>query len=167
MKKLAMVLLCISLIFALFGCQGKQKMEKTSTQDIQASTETSTQEFAKNDMEGYFEELRGEYQAEESGEDTDQYVGDYWHLDIAKNHKKPYFSLYDNAAGNPGVEGDIIHLSKDRMVIKINQDLYEGLPGDWEDEGKTIAISYEKKGNLLFLKNHQTTVKMSKLVEAR
>lgn len=164
MKKLVMGLLYVLLIFCLFACQQEQDSEGTSAKNTQTSMQTSTKT---DQMEVYFEELRGDYQAQESGDGTKQYVGSYWHLDLAKSHKKPYFALYDNEAGNPGVEGFIIRLTKDQIVVKINQDLYEGLPGDWEDDGKTITISYEKKGNLLFLSNHQTTVKMVKLEEQR
>ena len=60
-------------------------------------------------------------------------------------------AIFDNGAGNPGVEGQIISLDNKKIVIKVDYDLYEGTPGDWKLGDDTLELDYtiEDDGTLV------------------
>lgn len=91
--------------------------------------------------------LAGDYQAVESGNPQDpKYIAGWWHLFITDEYegKGPYLSLNDSASGNPGFEGRIMYLKKGILIVEIDEDLYEGMPADWqpEGEGKYAILDY-------------------------
>ena len=91
--------------------------------------------------------LIGDFQAVESGAPGDaKYVAGWWHLFITDEYqeKGPYLSLNDNGSGNPGFEGRIMYLKDGILIVEIDQDLYEGMPSDWqpEGEGKFAILDY-------------------------
>lgn len=92
-----------------------------------------------------------------------QNVDSWWVLDI---NEPAYFSIYDAEAGNPGVEGKIIHLDEEKIVFRINQSYYEELPANWELEeykGKDILIlSYKVTDSVIELTNNGDTIAFKK-----
>lgn len=72
-----------------------------------------------------------------SDDSLDNNTPGWWHLSIRSDYdgKGPYLALYDNGSGNPGVEGRIMYLKDDLVIVEIDQDLYEGMPADWQPEG--------------------------------
>ena len=107
-----------------------------------------------------FENLQGDYQAIES-EDVDY----YWHLYIGMlEDEKYYLSIYDNAAGNPGIEGKIIQLDDKMIKIKIDFDYFEEMPAAWELEDDTfIILQYQKEENgMIILTNAEKSVPFEK-----
>ncbi len=59
---------------------------------------------------------------------------------------RPYFSVYDNNAGNPGVEGRIMYLKNGILIVEIDDDLFEEMPANWstEEGGKYAILDYAK-----------------------
>ncbi|MBQ6457150.1 MAG: hypothetical protein IJJ31_08605 [Mogibacterium sp.] len=69
----------------------------------------------------------------------------------------PYLATFDDEAGNPGVEGKIVSLDKDTIVIKIDDGYYERLPDpDWKttDSDSRLEMHYEKSRDKLILENN-------------
>ncbi|MBQ0040550.1 MAG: hypothetical protein KBS56_00735 [Clostridiales bacterium] len=102
----------------------------------------------------------GEYQAV-AVEDEDNFVGGWWHLSIRDEYSEEGsdFSIYDNEAGNPGVEGKIVKLDDSSMVIEINPDYYDELPSsNWNDSGDTLEMTYVKTDSGIELTNSDCTI---------
>lgn len=102
----------------------------------------------------------GEYQAV-AVEDEDNFVGGWWHLSIRDEYSEEGsdFSIYDNEAGNPGVEGKIVKLDDSSIVIEINPDYYDELPsGNWNDSGDTLEMTYVKTDDGIELTNNSVTI---------
>lgn len=104
--------------------------------------------------------ISGEYQAKGIyNKEFNEYDGSYWHLSIIPSgtydHENDYLSIYDNSAGNPGVEGDISYLDSEKLKVRIDTDYYEELPdGDWECDGETLELSYQKTDEGIVLTNN-------------
>lgn len=80
-----------------------------------------------------------------------QLIDSYWHLYIDKE----YLSIYDNAAGNPGVEGSIISMDDSTITIEIDYDYFDEMPGDtWEEKDGTLTLNYKKTSNGIILENN-------------
>lgn len=109
-----------------------------------------------------FKSLVGDYQAEEGGSvEKGDYVGAYWHLFISDELPEEsdyYFSIYDNGAGNPGFHGEITNLDEKCMIVKVNLDDLEEMPGNWQHKDGYIEFDYEQKEDKLYLTNHQCKV---------
>lgn len=105
-----------------------------------------------------FSSLEGEYQVEYSDE-----VGSWWNLSIDIYEDDEYhLTIFDGEAGNPGVEGTIVDLSKDSMTIKVNQESYEELPtSKWKMDGDHLTLKYKKEGCSITLSNHGFDIKFS------
>ncbi len=93
--------------------------------------------------------ITGDYQAVESGEEGKlTYVAPWWHLFISEEYEGmgPYFSVYDNNAGNPGFEGRIMYLKDGILIVEIDDDLFEEMPANWSTEecGKYAILDYAK-----------------------
>ncbi len=103
--------------------------------------------------ESILQAISNEYQADD--EDAS-----YWHLYIGENEEdKAFFSIYDNAAGNPGVEGEIVSLTDSSLVIKVDQDMFEALPSSqWELSKDKLELTYELLEDGIRLTNHETAV---------
>lgn len=104
-----------------------------------------------------FDKIAGDYQA--VGEES------WWHLYIGKNDESgnQELSIYDNEAGNPGVEGEIISLDDESVTIKIDQELYDQLPsGDWKDSGENLEMTYEVTDKGIILTNNNAGVEFKK-----
>lgn len=106
--------------------------------------------------------IAGDYQAveQDTGNDED-YVGGFWHLYIGIDDEsgEPYFSIYDNAAGNPGVEGKIAEMGEEYMIVEYDPDYYDQLPSyKWQMEGKNLEIQYKKTLKGIELTNNGTTI---------
>ncbi len=102
----------------------------------------------------------GEYQAVEV-DDPDDYIGSWWHLSILMNHHEygNHLSIYDNEAGNPGVEGEIVLIDDKNIKIKIDPDLYDQLPsGQWKDSGEYLELTYEKTPEGIILTNNGKSI---------
>lgn len=107
----------------------------------------------------------GDYQAVEfdNGVDDD-YIGGYWHLTILNDDEKygNYLTIYDNEAGNPGVEGEIVSTDDSNIVIKIDPDYYDQLPSyHWKDAGEYLEMTYTKTDDGIELTNNGYTVKFN------
>ena len=69
----------------------------------------------------------------------------------------PYLTIYDDEAGNPGVEGKIIRLNKDTITIKIAFGYYAFLPdSDWKTTASDsrLEMHYKISNNKLILENN-------------
>ena len=74
-----------------------------------------------------------------------------------KSPRVPYLAIFDDEAGEPGVEGKIISLDKDTIVIEIAKDFYESLPDDgWKttDNDSRLEMHYKKSKDKLILENN-------------
>lgn len=94
--------------------------------------------------------ILGEYQAaEDSGTDG------WWHLSIGYNDEDSlYLSIYDNEAGNPGVEGPIVSLGDSQIAIEYDEEYYEQLPSDkWKTDGKYLIMDYSLDDERITLSN--------------
>lgn len=104
-------------------------------------------------------DIAGEYQvvAVEDVENDEDYVGTWWHLSI--DSKEKYLSIYDNGAGNPGVEGKINFIDGSSLIVKIDPDYYEELPsGKWKSDGETLEVKYKKTDEGIELENNGKTL---------
>lgn len=104
-------------------------------------------------------DIAGEYQvvAAEDVENDEDYVGTWWHLSI--DSKEKYLSIYDNEAGNPGVEGKIDFIDGSSLIVKIDPDYYEELPSaKWKSDGKTLEVKYKKTDEGIELENNGKTL---------
>lgn len=108
---------------------------------------------------GDFNRIEGQYQIIESKSD-DKEVGTWWHLSIVKDEDgKQYLAIYDNEAGNPGVEGEIVELTEDYIKIDIDQDYYDELPTyDWKQEGRYLELNYIDRGKDIELLNNDISL---------
>lgn len=147
--------LLITLVMAIgigtFAALTIQNEKSREEKEAQPSSYLTNQRQHDIDLEA-LAGLTGDYQAEESGDPgSDKYVAGWWHLMITEEHegKGPYLSVYDNGAGNPGFEGRIMYLKKGIVIVEIDEDLYEGMPADWqtEGEGKYAILDYRKSGD--------------------
>lgn len=102
----------------------------------------------------------GEYQAVEV-DNPDDYIGGWWHLSILEDDCEygDYLSIYDNEAGNPGVEGEIVLLDDKNIKIKIDPDYYDELPsGEWKDSGRYLELTYERISDGIILTNNEKSI---------
>lgn len=117
-----------------------------------------------SDVDGaMLESISGEYQVVEEGSEADS-IGYWWHLSIYNDvDKGPYLSIYDNSAGNPGVEGRIFALDDSNIKVKCDSDLTEEMPSDkWKQDGDYLKLKYEVKGNSIFLENSDRIIEFQK-----
>lgn len=134
--------------FAALSLNNEKHKEES---EAQPSSYLTNQRQHDIDMEE-LKTLTGEYQSEDTGDpESDNYVEDWWHLMITEEFegKGPYLSVYDNSAGNPGFEGRIMYLKDGIVIVEIDEDLYEGMPADWQPEGedKYAILDYRKSGD--------------------
>jgi len=151
--------LTITLIMAIgigtFAALSLNNEKQKEESEAQPSSYLTNQRKHDIDMEA-LAGLLGDYQAVESGDpDSSDYVAGWWHLMISEEYegKGPYLSVYDNGAGNPGFEGRIMYLQKGIVIVEIDEDLYEGMPADWqpEGEGKYAILDYRQSGDNVVL----------------
>lgn len=104
--------------------------------------------------------VNGEYQAVEV-DDPDDYIGSWWHLSILEDDQEygDYLTIYDNEAGNPGVEGEIVLIDDNNIKVKIDPDFYDQLPsGQWKDSGEYLELTYEKTPDGITLTNNEKSI---------
>ena len=102
----------------------------------------------------------GEYQAVEV-DDPDDYIGSWWHLSILEDDHDygDYLTIYDNEAGNPGVEGKIVLIDDKNIKVKIDPDYYDQLPsGQWKDSGEYLELTYERTQDGIILTNNGKSI---------
>ena len=78
----------------------------------------------------------------------------------------PYLAIFDDEAGNLGVEGRIISLDKDTITIKIADNYYEYLPdSDWKttDSDSRLEMHYKKIQDKLTLENNGKEMEFYKI----
>ena len=71
--------------------------------------------------------------------------------------KVPYLAIFDDEAGEPGVEGEIISLDEETITIKIEKDYFERLPdSDWKTSNfnSQLTMNYTRSGDKLTLENN-------------
>ena len=103
----------------------------------------------------------GEYQAVEV-DDPDDYIGSWWHLSILEDDYEygDYLSIYDNEAGNPGVEGKIVLIDDKSIKVEIDPELYDELPsGQWKDSGEYLELTYERIPEGIILTNNGKSIR--------
>lgn len=125
-------------MLCLCGCNKTAKSTKN-----QPTIDISIDEFASR-------AVVGEYQADEdSGTDG------WWHLSIRYDEEgNLYLSIYDNAAGNPGIEGPVVSLDDKQITIEYDEDYYDQLPSDkWKTEGKYLVMNYLLGSDGIILSN--------------
>lgn len=69
----------------------------------------------------------------------------------------PYFEIIDVEAANPGVEGKIIYLDEDTIIIKIDKFFFFELPNpNWKTSffNSILKMHYVKSGDTLILENN-------------
>ncbi len=117
-----------------------------------------------------FKSISGDYQAvaQETG-DPNGYVGDWWHLYIGDDEEHgAYLAIYDNAAGNPGVEGPIYALDDSTVKIKCDPDLTDQLPSsEWEPDGDYLEMTYTTTDSGIILENSGKAIEFKKDVNFR
>lgn len=90
----------------------------------------------------------------------------YWHLHISADEPDEGdndFSIYDNYAGNPGVEGVIVSLDETKIKVKYDEDLYDALPSDkWEINGDYLEVTYEVTDSGITLTNSGESLNFEK-----
>ena len=111
--------------------------------------------------------IEGEYQIVESKSD-DNNAGSWWRLSIHETNYDDekhveYFSIYDNEAGNPGVEGKIVELTDNYIKVLIDPEYYDKLPsGKWHQKGKYLEMSYTKNNKDIILSNNNISLYFEK-----
>ena len=103
----------------------------------------------------------GEYQAVEV-DDPDDYIGSWWHLSILEDDYEygDYLTIYDNEAGNPGVEGKIVLIDDKNIKVKIDPNYYDQLPsGQWKDSGEYLELTYERTPDGIILTNNGKSIR--------
>lgn len=108
-------------------------------------------------------DITGEYQvvAVEDVNNDEDYIGTWWHLSI--DSKEKYLSIYDNEAGNPGVEGKIDFIDGSSLIVKIDPDYYEALPSaKWKSDGETLEVKYMKTDRGIELENNGKVISFIK-----
>lgn len=106
--------------------------------------------------------VAGEYQAVEfdNGNDDD-YIGGYWHLYIGQDEESGdwNFSIYDNEAGNPGVEGPITEMDEESFTVKYDPDFFDQLPSShWNMDGDYLKVEFELTADGIELSNNGKTI---------
>lgn len=87
------------------------------------------------------EEFRGGWECEETTlEDPNSYTG-YLHLEVSDDGN---YSMYDIAAGNPGIEGWLEVLSDTELILHIEKTVDTDIPVEWD------GISYDQKMRYCF-----------------
>lgn len=147
----AIILACLILLFVGCSSGDKNSFEKTISSDEYAA-------------------VCGDYQAVGNEVDGEDYVGTYWHLTICEmdgeDGQVPYLTIYDNAAGNPGIEGKIVGLHDQTIMIEYDPDYYEELPSaHWEVSGKYLELTYEQSESGITLTNHDYGIVFEKDIE--
>lgn len=69
----------------------------------------------------------------------------------------PYFEIVDVEAANPGVEGQIIYLDEDTIIIKIDTFFFFDMPNpNWKSNffNSVLKMHYAKSGDRLILENN-------------
>lgn len=101
-----------------------------------------------------FASVKGEYQCIEKDIN-------YMHLSISDDFEEfPYhLSIYDNAAGNPGVEGEIIHMDDSVITIQIDMDLFDEMPPGWQEDEETLTMGYHLENDGIVLGNQGVDVR--------
>ena len=101
-----------------------------------------------------FNLISGDYQVV-AEENDDDYIGTWWHLSIHYDDEQgPYLSIYDNEAGNPGVEGPIVELNNDSVKIQWDPDYMDQLPsGKWKLDGDFLTMDYQINADGIELTN--------------
>lgn len=91
-----------------------------------------------------FSSLIGEYQVVAQENDNHELsVGGWWHLSVL-DEEGPYLSIYDNEAGNPGVEGKVVALDESNIKIETDPDLTDELPAfEWSLVGNKTFVNGE------------------------
>ena len=153
--KWLMITLIMAMGIGTFAALSLNNEKRKEESEAQPSSYLTNQRQHDIDMEE-LKTLLGDYRAEESGDpESDKYVAGWWHLMITEEYegKGPYLSVYDAGAGNPGFEGRIMYLKKGIVIVEINEDLFEQMPGDWqtEGEGKYAILDYRKSGDNVVL----------------
>lgn len=153
--KWLLVILVMAIGIGTFAALTISNEKEKEASESRPSSYLTNQRQHDIDMEA-LKGLVGDYQAEESGEpDSSEYVPGYWHLFISDDYEDlgPYLSVYDNEAGNPGFEGRIMYLKDDIIIVEIDEDLYEGMPLEWqpEGEGKFAVLDCSRSGDNVVL----------------
>ena len=73
-------------------------------------------------------------------EDPNSYTG-YLHLEVSDDGS---YSMYDIAAGNPGIEGWLEVLSDTELILHIEKTVDTDIPVEWD------GISYDQKMKYCF-----------------
>lgn len=135
MKKTIMLALALSLILAgcsLFG--GGSGGEGADGPDGFGG-------FDSPGSETIAEEFRGGWECEETTlEDPNSYTG-YLHLEVSDDGS---YSMYDIAAGNPGIEGWMEVISDTELILHIEKTVDTDIPVEWD------GISYDQKMKYCF-----------------
>ena len=141
MRKTIMLTLALSLILAgcsLFG--GGSGGEGADGSDGFGGFD-SPGGFDNPGSETIAEEFRGGWECEETTlEDPNSYTG-YLHLEVSDDGS---YSMYDIAAGNPGIEGWLEVLSDTELILHIEKTVDTDIPVEWE------GISYAQKMKYCF-----------------
>ena len=112
----------------------------------------------------YSRDLEGDYQAieDEGSGDPEEYVGGFWHLCVNKQGGW-YLSIYDNEAGNPGIEGYITEIDDENITIKYDPDYYDQLPSyKWKIDGKYLKLKYNNDAGFVTLTNNGHAIKFER-----
>lgn len=123
--------LCIAtLIFAMTGCGKAGKNTLPVTEDA-----------------ALLEPFVGSWQCEAEPLERDDIYTGYLHLEVQDDSS---YSMYDNEAGNPGIEGTLEIQTENKMVIHILKTVDTDLPGGWEKMSMNQELTYRftGKGNL-------------------
>lgn len=112
----------------------------------------------------YTDALLGEYQVAGNDTDGDDFVGSWWHLSIRNTENDELeLSIYDNEAGNPGIQGKVLCLNDKEIVIEYDPDYYEELPSSkWKLHGKRLSMTYQLTDDGIILTNNKKSINFSR-----
>ncbi|MCQ2500873.1 MAG: hypothetical protein MJ117_05960, partial [Lachnospiraceae bacterium] len=76
-----------------------------------------------------FDDIVGGYKIQQVKSDNDdERVGWYWYLSIGYDEYGPSLAIYDDEAGNPGVQGYISYIDDKNITVLIDYWYYEDMP---------------------------------------
>lgn len=86
--------------------------------------------------------LIGNWKCAETASDGETYTG-FYALEVQQNGE---FSLYDQEAGNPGIEGTMKQAGKNKIACKFRMDDFDP-PVGWEKLQQEDCLEYEVVGD--------------------
>ena len=94
-----------------------------------------------------------------SKEDGEIY-GSWWAYSLTVDSNQTYYLSFYDSVGNPGIEGKVIHLDKDTIIVEVNHEYYDQMLGntwtlDHDEQYLTMTYKVDEKG-ITFTNNNES-----------